>query len=122
MTFLIDAQLPPALVHWLRERGHTAEHVADVGLSDAEDVDLWNRAAQEDAIIVTKDADFAERAARDNSGPVILWLRIGNSTNRALMQWLTPRWAEIAELRIRQQTYRGALRPNETKVISALRS
>jgi predicted nuclease of predicted toxin-antitoxin system len=98
MTFLIDAQLPPALVNWLRERGHAAEHVADVGLTDAEDVDIWNRALQTGSIIVTKDEDFAERAARDNSGPVILWLRIGNSTNRALIDWLNSRWPVIVEL------------------------
>jgi predicted nuclease of predicted toxin-antitoxin system len=98
MTFLIDAQLPPALVQWLRERGHTAEHVVEVGLAAAEDVDIWNRAAQDGAIIMTKDEDFAERAARENSGPVIVWLRIGNATNRALTHWLNPRWAEITGL------------------------
>ena len=98
MTFLIDAQLPPALAHWLREQGHTAEHVDDVGLSNAEDVAIWNRAAQDGAIVITKDEDFAERAGRDESGPVIVWLRIGNSTNRALLHWLNPGWAEITEL------------------------
>jgi predicted nuclease of predicted toxin-antitoxin system len=50
MKFLVDAQLPPALAHWLRERGHAAEHVEDVGLSSAEDVDIWNRASQTGAI------------------------------------------------------------------------
>ncbi|MGK6317981.1 DUF5615 family PIN-like protein [Sphingomonas sp. DT-204] len=28
MRFLIDAQLPPALCGWLRERGHEAIHVS----------------------------------------------------------------------------------------------
>ena len=98
MRFLIDAQLPPALAYWLRERGHAAEHVDDVGLSTAEDLDIWNRASEDGAIIITKDEDFAERAARDDTGPVIVWLRLGNSTNRALLQWLDPRWAEITEL------------------------
>jgi predicted nuclease of predicted toxin-antitoxin system len=98
MTFLVDAQLPPALAHWLRERGHAAEHVEDIGLSGAEDVDIWNRASQDGAVIITKDEDFAERAARDNRGPVIVWLRIGNATNRVLLQWLSPRWPEITEL------------------------
>jgi len=23
------------------------------------------------------------------------WLRVGNSTNSALLQWLDPRWAEV---------------------------
>ena len=35
MNFLIDAQLPPALCGWLRERGHLFE-VGMVAVSDAE--------------------------------------------------------------------------------------
>jgi predicted nuclease of predicted toxin-antitoxin system len=98
MTFLVDAQLPPALVNWLRAQGHAADHVESVGLGQAEDVDIWNRASEDGAIIITKDEDFAERIAREGDGPVIVWLRLGNSTNRALLQWLNPRWPEIAEL------------------------
>ena len=51
-----------------------------------------------EAIIVTKDEDFAERMARTTSGPVIVWLRIGNSTNRALLEWLEPRWTQVTVL------------------------
>ena len=29
MRVLVDAQLPPALVRWLADKGHEAEHVAD---------------------------------------------------------------------------------------------
>ena len=42
--------------------------------------------------------DFAERAGRDPHGPIIVWLRIGNATNRALLEWLRTRWSEIIEL------------------------
>ena len=38
MIFLVDAQLPPALASWLTQQGHTAQHVDDLGLSNAEDV------------------------------------------------------------------------------------
>ena len=31
MKFLVDAQLPPALAHWLREAGHEAQAVGEVG-------------------------------------------------------------------------------------------
>ncbi len=78
MTFLVDAQLPPALALWLGQQGHAAQHVDD--------------------IIVTKDDDFAERTARTTDSPVVIWLRIGNATNRALMIWLTPRWQQITTL------------------------
>jgi predicted nuclease of predicted toxin-antitoxin system len=98
VIFLIDAQLPPALASWLIQQGHTAQHVDDLGLREAEDIVIWNYASSTGAIIVTKDEDFAERTARTSTGPVILWLRIGNATNRALLQWLTPRWTQITLL------------------------
>lgn len=44
MTFLIDAQLPPALCLWLRERGHDAVHVRDIGLLDSSDLAIAARA------------------------------------------------------------------------------
>lgn len=98
MNFLVDAQLPPALALWLIQQGHTAAHVGDLGLCEAEDNEIWNHALSAGAIIVTKAEDFAERTTRTTSGPVIVWLRIGNASNRALMLWLFPRWGEITLL------------------------
>jgi predicted nuclease of predicted toxin-antitoxin system len=95
MMFLVDAQLPPALVIWLQEHGHSAQHVDEVGLREAEDVDIWNYALSTGASVITKDEDFAERTTRTSGGPPIIWLRIGNSTNRTLIHWLLPRWQDI---------------------------
>ncbi len=91
MKFLVDAQLPPALAGWLREAGHEAQHVEDVGLREAEDRVIWAHALQTGVIIVTKDEDFAERSARETTTPVIVWLRVGNTTNRFLREWMEPR-------------------------------
>jgi predicted nuclease of predicted toxin-antitoxin system len=44
MKFIVDAQLPPALAHWLREQGHQAEHVTEVGLREADDSPIWHYA------------------------------------------------------------------------------
>ena len=85
---------------WLAGQGHSAQHVNDVGLADSEDSVIWNHALGVDAIIVTKDEDFAERTARTAVGPVIVWLRIGNATNRALLEWLEPRWSSVVQLLI----------------------
>ena len=100
MNFLVDAQLPPALARWLADQGHSTQHVDDVGLTGAEDSVIWNHALGVHAIIVTKDEDFAERTARTAAGPVIVWLRIGNATNRALLEWLEPRWSSVIQLLI----------------------
>jgi predicted nuclease of predicted toxin-antitoxin system len=32
MRFLVDAQLPPALAAWIRDQGHEATAVRDIGL------------------------------------------------------------------------------------------
>lgn len=98
MKFLIDAQLPPALASWLGEQGHEAQHVEDLGLRDAEDQGIWLHALNLRTVLITKDQDFAERAARDPNAPRIVWLRVGNTTNPALMQWLTPRLPDVIAL------------------------
>jgi len=90
MRFLVDAQLPPGLVHFLEQRGHEAKAVRDVGLREAQDRTIWAFAISGNWVVVTKDEDFAERAIQAQVGPQILWLRIGNSTNRVLCAWLEP--------------------------------
>lgn len=98
MRFLVDAQLPPALARWLREADHEAEHVEDVGLREANDGAIWSHALQAGAAIITKDEDFAARSAQAETAPVIVWLRIGNTTNLALRAWIEPRLPGIVGL------------------------
>lgn len=94
----MDAQLPPALARWLRDAGCEAEHVEDAGLSGAADAAIWAQALRTESIIVTKDEDFAARSAQAKTGPVVVWLRVGNTTNRALLEWFAARWPGIARL------------------------
>jgi len=77
VNFLADAQLPPGLARWLADQGHSAQHVNDVRLAGAEDFVIWNHALGVDAIIVTKDEDFAERTAR-----TAVWARNRLASNR----------------------------------------
>ena len=90
MRFLVDAQLPPALARWLAGRGHTVEHVADLGMAGASDRTIWAHAASTGAAIVTKDEDFAMRRAVAADGPAVVWLRCGNTTRGALLTWFEP--------------------------------
>lgn len=97
MKFLVDAQLPPAVAHWMREAGYDAQAVREIGLREAEDGEIWNCALAIGAAIVTKDEDFPTRAQRTLQGPVIVWLRVGNSTNRVLREWFMPRLPQIVD-------------------------
>ena len=95
MRFLVDTQLPRALAFWLSERGHPTEHVLDVGLGQSKDTPVWRYAQQHGAVVVTKDEDFAEWVRRGRPGPAVVWLRIGNSSKRALLAWLEPLWPAV---------------------------
>lgn len=98
MKFIVDAQLPPALAGWLRDVGHEALPVREIGLRDAEDEVIWEYARKAGAVIVTKDEDFAILAKGSGAAPVIVWLRIGNCSNEDLRVWLEPRLPGIVEL------------------------
>jgi predicted nuclease of predicted toxin-antitoxin system len=95
MKFVVDAQLPPALARLLNDQGHDAVHVADVGLLAAKGTAITAFALQEKAVIVSKDEDFPHRLSQISTGPAILWLRIGNSTRRALLEWIEPLLPQI---------------------------
>lgn len=96
MRFLVDAQLPPALCRWLRERGHDADHVADLDLLGAADKAIAERAEELAAILVSKDEDFINLRLPDRF--CFVWLRCGNATNRALVDWLDVRWDQVEAL------------------------
>ncbi|MFM7182291.1 MAG: DUF5615 family PIN-like protein [Verrucomicrobiales bacterium] len=98
MRFLIDAQLPPALARLLEGHGHVAEHVEDIGLRHADDSTIWAYAVSHQAVIITKDEDFPQRLHHARSKPVIVWLRIGNASRRALLQWFEPLLPQIESL------------------------
>jgi len=66
-------------------------------MRQAADPLIWRYAFEHGAVIVTKDEDFAIMRARLNEGPQILWLRIGNATNRVLRAHLDRVWPTVVQ-------------------------
>jgi len=95
MRFLVDAQLPPALARWLGEKGCSAISVRDAGFLKSDDGSIRNFARDGGWVLITKDEDFAEEEIGFHSGPPVVWLRIGNATNRVLFAWRDPILPEI---------------------------
>jgi predicted nuclease of predicted toxin-antitoxin system len=95
VRFLIDQQLPATLATWFDRKGYWAAHVRDLGMRDASDLLIWRYAAEQGAIIVTKDEDFAIMRARAEVGPQVVWLRVGNATNRVLRAHLDDVWPTV---------------------------
>lgn len=104
MRFLIDAQLPPSLANHLSSHGHEAIHVSAIGLTTAADKVIWTHAAAIGAVLVTKDEDFVMMRALDNQGPAVVWVRIGNTTKRALIARFAEKMSAIVQSLERGET------------------
>ncbi|WP_254563654.1 DUF5615 family PIN-like protein [Oscillatoria sp. HE19RPO] len=90
MKIWIDAQLPPTLANWLTETlVLEASSLRDLGLRDAQDIEIFEAARAENVVIMTKDSDFIDLVCRLGAPPQILWLTCGNVTNRNLRQLLS---------------------------------
>ncbi|MEV4421260.1 DUF5615 family PIN-like protein [Patulibacter sp. NPDC049589] len=98
MRFLVDAQLPPALARLLTSRGHHAEHVTDIDRGGAPDRELWDYALRHDAVLITKDEDFSDMVLFRDPAPVVVWVRVGNTRRRALLEWFDPLVDQIVEM------------------------
>ncbi len=70
----------------------------EIGLREAEDGAIWRYAEAYNFIIVTKDEDFATRVQATETGPCVVWLRAGNTSNVALRAWFMPRVPQIVGL------------------------
>ena len=58
MNYVVDANLSPRLTELLRDAGHDAVHVRDIGLRTASDDEIIDYAISTDRIVISHDTDF----------------------------------------------------------------
>ena len=85
MRVLIDMNLSPAWVSFLRAGGFDAEHWSEVGARTATDRDIMQWAADHDAVVLTADLDFsAILSGSGESGPSVVQIRADLLTPTAI--------------------------------------
>lgn len=76
MRWLLDQGIPRSTGSRLRDAGHDAIHVGDIGMSAAIDMDIMAYALRKKRIIVTFDADFHSILARQRANqPSVIRIR-----------------------------------------------
>ena len=100
MNLWIDAQLSPALAPWIERSfpGLHAQSLRALGLRDAPDLDVFRAAREHGAVILSKDADFAELLRVHGPPPKVIWLTCGNTSNAHLRKLLHDRLEQALEL------------------------
>ena len=99
MTVWVDAQLSPEMAPWIHSRFKVdCLAIKDLGLRDAADELIFQRAKEADCIVMTKDKDFVELLQRNGPPPSVLWITTGNTSNLALMTILERSFSAAIEL------------------------
>lgn len=97
MKLLFDQNISPKLVDCLKDLFPHSVHVQDVGLDEVTDIEIWNHARINDFIIISKDADFAERSLLFGYPPFVIWIRKGNCLTKDVVNILTENHQLIKE-------------------------
>jgi predicted nuclease of predicted toxin-antitoxin system len=76
VNYVVDANLSPRLAALLRDAGHDAVHVRDIGLRTASDDEIIDYAISTDRIVISHDTDFGTLLAyRELSKPSFILIR-----------------------------------------------
>ena len=78
MKLLLDRNISRKLVSPLRQEFPDSAHVAELGLAQSTDRQIWDYAGQNDYVIVSKDSDFRQLAFLFGPPPKAVWLDVGN--------------------------------------------
>jgi predicted nuclease of predicted toxin-antitoxin system len=98
MKFLIDMPVSPALVDWLKERGHEGVHARDIGLDTASDSEIVTRARTESRIVISADLDFGRILALSaDEGPGVILFRGGNYSEGQTRELLARVLASVSQ-------------------------
>ena len=80
MTLLFDQNLSHRLLIALEDLFPGSLHVRLLGVSEADDLAIWDYAKAHNLVIVTQDSDYSDWNKLRGAPPKIVWLRCGNAS------------------------------------------
>ena len=104
MKLLLDQNLSRRLIPGLLPHFPESTQVAVAGLEKATDHEIWQFAKAHSYIIVTKDSDFEELSLLKGSPPKVIWIKVGNTQNRFILDILIDNKTEIQRLLSQNET------------------
>ena len=98
-TYWIDENLPPALAEWIASQpDSSASHFRALGLAETSDREVFTQARDSEAVIVSKDEDFAHIVTELGPPPQVVWLRTGNARTADLIELFERHFSSLRNL------------------------
>ena len=121
MRFLVDANMPRSTLTLLASLGHHGEHARDIGLGHAPDSEIAAHARTHDAVIVTRDVDFADiRNYPPHEFKGIIVLRMPDDAVAQTIVNLLERFLKQTELAVQLPGHLVILEPDRVRFRPAL--
>ncbi len=101
LEFWIDLNLPPVMASWLTNDFYvSAKSFKELGFETSEDILIFKLASSlsNTIIITTKDVDFINLSNKIGSPPKILFLNVGNISNKNLKQLVYKCFSEVIKI------------------------
>jgi predicted nuclease of predicted toxin-antitoxin system len=97
MKILIDQNISQRILPMLAPQFDILDHVRQLGLTDAEDYDIFMFArANGYEAVITADDDFVKLINQFSESPKIIWIRTGNCSTKVLSELL---WDKVQTIR-----------------------
>lgn len=84
MKLLFDENLSFRLPDAVADLFPGSAHVRSLGLKGRADDTIWEVAARQGFVIVSKDRDFFDKAVVAGGTPKFVWIRLGNVSTKAV--------------------------------------
>ncbi len=98
VKLLFDQNLSPKLIRRLADLYPDSDHLDLLKLGTADDILVWEHAKDNDFVVLTKDADFADLSVWRGFPPKVVWVRRGNCSTTDIEEMLRDHNAEIEDL------------------------
>ena len=101
LEFWIDLNLPSVLAEWIRDEHQLkAKTFSELNFENTKDYEVFKMAALNPCIVVitTKDYDFVEMTDFPGTLPKVLYMNIGNVTNKQLKEIFNNHFPEAIKL------------------------
>lgn len=86
MKFLLDAQLPKRLSEFLKWKGHDSIHTLELpNKNRTTDNEINDISIKEKRVVISKDLDFIESLIVSNKPYKLIYIAMGNSSNKELL-------------------------------------